>query len=283
MELRSAFRCDRVFLHAETMGGKRLVFLLDTGGGANLIREQAIAACGLEPFAFPVDGADRPAVRFPECGEASPLPGSPLPLLAWTAEPDWQGADGMLGQAWFRDRVWLVDYASRRLAVSPSEPTDGWAKAPLGLARAGPTFPRIQVEVDGEALDLLFDTGATARLTPPAAAALGGPRLRGTSFVIDRVMRRWRDRHPDWRYLPAADSARYDMLEAPEVIVAGRPIGPVWFTQRPDASFTEWMSSMMDKPIAGALGGSALRHGTWLLDYPHGVVWFRGSHERDVT
>ena len=38
-------------------------------------------------------------------------------------------------------------------------------------------FPRITVRIDGEDLDLLFDTGATTQLTPAALAALAR-RLR---------------------------------------------------------------------------------------------------------
>jgi hypothetical protein len=51
-------------------------------------------------------------------------------------------------------------------------------------------------------------------------------------------------------------------------------VGPVWFTQRPDRAFREWMSSMTDRPIEGALGGSAFKTTRMILDYPGGRAYF---------
>jgi len=58
------------------------------------------------------------------------------------------------------------------------------------------------------------------------------------------------------------------MMRVPAIEVGGRQIGPVWFTERPDGNFHDFMSQYMDKPIEGALGGSAWRYVTLVLDYP---------------
>lgn len=59
------------------------------------------------------------------------------------------------------------------------------------------------------------------------------------------------------------------MIEVPRIIVAGLASGPVWFTVRPDANFSTYMSKWMDRPIVGALGGSGLRYFRVVADYPH--------------
>ena len=56
-----------------------------------------------------------------------------------------------------------------------------------------------------------------------------------------------------------------------------RTVGPVWFVQRPDASFREYMAQMMDMPIDGAIGGSALKYFRMVIDYPNATAYFTTS------
>ena len=114
--------------------------------------------------------------------------------------------DGMLGQAWFADRVWTFDYAARRLLLHLEAPTPmpGAHRVSLGFqtdssGRRATSFPRISVVVGGDTLHLLFDTGATGALPPAAVAALGDtlPPVRATSFITTEVLNRWRERHPE--------------------------------------------------------------------------------------
>jgi len=66
-----------------------------------------------------------------------------------------------------------------------------------------------------------------------------------------------------------------DMIPGPGgVVVAGRKVGPVWFTRRPDRAFDEFMSSLMDAPVVGALGGSGLRTFRITVDSAQGVAVF---------
>jgi hypothetical protein len=67
----------------------------------------------------------------------------------------------------------------------------------------------------------------------------------------------------------AEESTLADMIEVPEISVAGLTAGPMWFTARADANFTKYMSQWMDLPIVGALGGSALQYFRVTLDYPN--------------
>jgi hypothetical protein len=194
-----------------------------------------------------------------------------------------RGWSGMLGQEWFSGRVWTFDYPAHRLLLhtGPAPVGDPSHTISLGFKAAGGErqldFPRIRVEIDGDTLDLLFDTGATAMLPPAALAAIadGGPALRATSFITTTTFDRWRTRHPDWRVIPDADQLRgMAMIEVPRISVAGYAVGPVWFTQRPDRNFHEYMSQFMDRRIEGALGGSALQYFRVTVDYPRATALF---------
>jgi hypothetical protein len=181
--------------------------------------------------------------------------------------------------------VWTFDYPGRALwlrapgdlpAVAPEH------RAALGFRvnRSGARtmhFPRIRVSVDGDSLDLLFDTGATTMLTDSALSAIGdaGPVIRGTSFITRSVADRWRAAHPGWRVIERAEQrSGAMMIEVPVVEVGGYRVGPVWFTARPDANFHQYMSQWMDRRVDGALGGSALRFLRVTVDYPHAVALF---------
>ncbi|MBA4182583.1 MAG: hypothetical protein H0X49_01035 [Acidobacteria bacterium] len=143
-------------------------------------------------------------------------------------------------------------------------------------ARAA-NFPRIQVSIDGEPIDLLFDTGASTALTDNALAALNDkrPAVRATSFITARIFEQWRKKHPQWRVVENAEKGSGQaMIEVPQISVAGYAVGPVWFTRRADKNFHEYMSQWMDKTVEGALGGNALHYFRITVDYPRAVAVF---------
>jgi hypothetical protein len=196
------------------------------------------------------------------------------------------GTDGLLGTGWFAGRVWTFDYPRHQLLLRPAGDLPRHStthRVALGFqtdsaGRPTVNLPRIRVLIDGDSLDLLFDTGATTALTESARAALsdGRPARRATSFVVQSVFDRWRQRHPRWQVIEGADQlgdATFPMIEVPEVGVGGFRVGPVWFTARPDQNFVH-LSQWMDRPILGALGGSALHYLRVTVDYPGAVAVF---------
>lgn len=64
-------------------------------------------------------------------------------------------------------------------------------------------FPRVPVTIDGETLDLLFDTGAA-------------------SFIAASAFEKWRAKHPNWRVIERAENGSGEaMIEVPQVTIAG--------------------------------------------------------------
>jgi len=66
------------------------------------------------------------------------------------------------------------------------------------------------------------------------------------------------------------------MIQVPRVTIGKHTVGPVWFTRRDDENFTQFMSQWMDKEVAGAIGGSALKHfRTILIDYQKDLLYLQ--------
>jgi hypothetical protein len=272
---------DRFYVEPVTESGARLVLYTDTGGGLFLLSD------AVERLGLPTKDETTALPAF-KATASIPAPigmGGRLPVMPAAQRPpfakDW---DGMLGQQWFAGRTWTFDYPGKRLLLWPEKSApaaDASRRVPLGFkaTEGGGTlaFPRIQVEVDGETLDLLFDTGAMTVLSDTALATLGDGRAaaRGTSFITSSVFERWRKKHPTWRVIEAAEQRTgAAMIEVPRVTIAGRAVGPVWFTVRPDKNFHEFMSQFMDKRVEGAIGGNALRHFRITVNYQEAYAIF---------
>lgn len=62
------------------------------------------------------------------------------------------------------------------------------------------------------------------------------------------------------------------LLRVPEMLVAGHRVGPVWFTERPDVNFHEYMANFTDRSVDGVLGGSGLHFFRVTVDYPRAMA-----------
>jgi hypothetical protein len=285
------YDADRFAATPVTSDGDTLVLYTDTGGGTNMLWESTVRRLRLTTERV-VQGTDTATlVRLPALSPAAsiPLPSSdPFGSRFFVPRQgtvDQLARDGFLGRTWFADRVWIFDYPRRSLSVLHRADALSWASdhsVPLGFqtdsaGRRTTHFPRVRIEVDGDSLDLLFDTGATITLTDTALMQLGdgGPRERGTSFIAQHVFDRWRRRHPDWRVIERADrTLDMPIILVPTISVGGHVVGPVWFTMRPDRNFHQFMSQWMDRRVDGALGGSGLRYFRITVDYPGAIATF---------
>jgi hypothetical protein len=292
--LHTRFDADRVYVILRTRNGDSLELYSDTGGGmlltaaaaqrAGLTVETATDSAAAEEFG--------PGGRFtnpPQLAPGEPAPGYPagarVAVVPRMAEiPAWptQG-DGLLGQAWFAGHEWTWDYPGQRLILRPAD----WRPAGTAPAinvgfrsedgRRVLNFPRIVVSIDGDSLSMLLDTGAETMLTPGALRAMqdGGPAFRATSMIEHSIFARWQRRHPDW---PVVDSAQVAtgsrMIRVPSVRIGGVATGPVWFTERSDANYAQYMSAMTDQPVQGSIGGNAFAELEMTVDYASGRAWF---------
>src|SRR5262249_54140743 len=159
-----------------------------TGGGLFILRE---AAERLKQPITNVGGEGKDAFYLSSLPAFKPEAAIPLlltregPIPAFVPSVKERAAGlsvnaGMLGQERFAGRVWTFDYPGRRLLLRapgdlPKHKEPQRVRLGFKADDAGKrllNFPRLQVEIDGEQLDLLFDTGATTKLSATALAAL---------------------------------------------------------------------------------------------------------------
>jgi hypothetical protein len=287
----------RFYVAPVTASGDTLGFILDSGIDSDLLSVELAARLRLahEPL---VHGADTmwlarlpalsPAASIPAPDSAGLLRGGFLevPLAGDGLLIARRGDAGVLGSPWLARRVWTFDYPGRRLLWHPSgsavpsvaaahRVTLGFAVDASGRRTSG--FPRLGVRVADDSVDLLFDTGATMNVADSALAVLadGRPARRAGSFIVASTFDRWRRDHPTWRVIERAEAPTGSaMIEVPEMEIGGYHVGPVWFTSRRDADFHRAMDRLMDRPVVGSLGGSALRYFAVTVDYPRAVASF---------
>jgi hypothetical protein len=274
VQLPVRFAQGLVYVEPETSAGAKLTLLADTGGGL-YVTERAVERTGMRPISL----FGTKLTRLPTFRPAAWIPevtgGEKWMLVAE------RGGDGMLGQRWFAGGVWTFDYPAQKLILhhqpfSPA-PSQAARALPLGFlhewgVRTG-HHPRFTIRVDGQPIESLLDTGATVWLSPEAMQVVGEPgeSERATSFVSTRLFDRWHQAHPDWRVIEkGCEMSHEDLIEVPEVEVAGLRSGPVWFTRRGEGAYA-WMSSYTDAPISASLGGNFFRRFRLTIDYPNAV------------
>jgi hypothetical protein len=301
--LPTVYEAGHFYAVPETVQGQRLRLVVDTGGGGGLgtywITAEAARRLHLKTRTCRIDNgsitvADAPVYK-PGLGLPSPS-SSPCGKVVmiqdvpkgygWNAHDEGQFSGSYL----YARGVWTFDYPHERLTLQGHSwrPDTTAHAAPLGFqrdnhGRATHGYARIAIRVDGQPLDMLLDTGATAHPTAAGEKASGTPTVDGlgvTSYVVASVFERWHKAHPDWRVVADGDAAfgpkrPMPLIEVPRVEIAGWTVGPVWFTERPDPAFHDMMSSAMDKRVEGAVGGNVFEHFVMTIDYPRATAWFR--------
>lgn len=284
------FIADRVYVVPTTRGGERLRLYTDSGGGL-FLKQSTVNRLHL-PSRPLTDGAF--AVKLPPFAPGKGIP-APLENDGWLVVapasmekgqlPGLSRDDGLLGEAWFAGRVWTWDYPGKRLLLDGADwrPEAGAERVTLGFktdvrGKRENDFPRVGIKVDGRPLPMLLDTGAMTMLTPAAMESLHDdlPAERATSMIVASIFDAWHKAHPGWRVIQDAQAGTHAaMIKVPFVEIAGQRVGPVWFTERPDRNFHQFMSSMMAGRVEGSIGGNALGHFVMTIDYPRGAAYFR--------
>lgn len=296
--LTTAYEAGHFYMLGTLAAGGTLRLLVDSGGaggsGWYVIDPRAAHRLGLKTARCTIDGDSLvvvPAIEF-TAGQGWPKSaGTPCDSTALVVQGigATSRVDGVIGAGYMPRHRWTFDYPSRKLWLESAEwtPPAGMHRAELGhMTRAdggwATGFARIRIAVAGEALDLLLDTGATAKPTTAGLAATHIATVDGfgvTSYITHSVLERWHRQHPGWRVVEAGDDmfgakSATRLIEVPTVRVAGWEIGPVWFTERDDANFNPGISQYTDQRVDGAAGANIFGHFVMTLDYPHGAAWF---------
>lgn len=287
------YQAGHFYATPRTTGGQSLHLVVDTGGGGAggmyWITAKAAERLHLSPSPCKADASIKvvPAPTFAS-GQGLPAPDGPCGRSVMVNKLPFD-LDGQLGAAYLGKGIWTFDYPAHRLVAEGTgwKPPGKAHATPLGFRKsAGPGvdlyFPRIVARVDGQPIDFLLDTGATAHPTAAGKQAAGTETVHGagvTSYITTSQLDRWHTAHPDWRVVAKGDDLGGPahpsrLIEVPSLVIAGWTVGPVWFTERPDGAFHQYMAKMMDKPTEGALGGNVFRHFRMTLDYPHATAWF---------
>ncbi|MCK0069419.1 hypothetical protein [Kordiimonas laminariae] len=194
--------------------------------------------------------------------------------------------DGFLGGKWHAEKIIEWNYIKHTMAFHSSIDRTNIADlksipAPILKNAFGnyvTAFPRIEITVDGTVHSMLFDTGATIKVSSSTQVMLGAKgSLVGASYMIASIFDEWHNKHPDWRYIEEGDlilGKPLPLIEVPKIEIAGLEVGPVWFARRPDKNFVEGMGPFMDQPIDGAVGGSLLQYFRVIMDYPDERAYF---------
>jgi hypothetical protein len=239
--------------------------LLDTGGGSMIlgrgVREKLdLASVG---DSVPEDGQVLIPVQAPEIASAEVrLPGGNCTVFAsdqLEVSATGGGATAFLPSAFLRQFTATFDYPNGRLNLeAPGTPWQADHIIPASVhAESG--FPRIELNIGGEVLGFLLDTGAPY------------------SMISEAVYHHWNAKHPAWPTTTGAHGyaqmtghpfeGAAHMIRVPEATLGPVSVLNLGFVTRPEGTFEQYMSAWMTAPIVGALAGNLLRHLKVVIDY----------------
>ena len=298
---------ERFYIKIPTVNGDTVLGFGDSGGGVSMVMPATIDKLGLQgkvkrallkglmpvkyiPFADIVKDEDIPApVHTGAWVLRSPLSMVEEPFLfVPTMDNELKflirsmSLDIFLGQNFFMGKAWTFDYINRQVWLNtpiaasevgkPGVQRIGFKKNKNGEKIFG--HPSMYIEVNGELIEVLFDTGASIVLSDSGKVAFNTQeKTLGGSFIAKSIFDKWRKQHPEWKYYERADMSR-DVIEVPSVKIGGYEVGPVLFAKRDDENWSEGMIQTMDRVVKGAIGGSALKYLKVVIDYNAELIRF---------
>lgn len=292
-ELPSEFENNLIYLTPKLNDGTTVKFFTDTGGGWNAISKELS-----EKYQWKIENRETEdgvikVTDMPQFDKSAWIPiaglnnwwAGQLQVVPRREISSSNELDGTLGGRWHAEKIIDFNYLDKSITILSKLPeTDNFSEVPLGfqkneLGNYTLGFPSINISVDGVTIPMLFDTGASAW---PSNEALEQLNLSGekvaTSFITASIFDNWVTSHPEWTVIEKACLlSKQSMIRVPELKIANKVVGPVWFTRREDNNFHQFMSSMMDKQIDGALGGSALKYLRVIVDYPNERAWVKND------
>ncbi len=292
-KLPTEFSHNQIYLTPQLTNDHTLRIFTDTGGGWNAMRQSLYKQYQWPTDVITENGQSMEMAALPafKAGASIPGPGINNALNGKVFVVDdveltkLDQIDGFLGGRWHAEKVLSFNYLTQQmhlLAKANELDLTQFNKIKLGFQKNAQgnytmAFPSLNIKVKGQVIPVLFDTGASAYLSDNAKKQLKVTASKvGTSFMAASVFDKWRSENPDWPVIDGADRmAKEAMILVPEVEIDGKKVGPVWFTRRQDKNFHQFMSSMMDTQVDGAIGGSLLQYTHIVVDYPNEVAYIK--------
>ena len=291
----------RFYIKIPTATSDTVLGLCDSGGGFNAIYPSVLKKLNLDSKikVVDMDGEQLSYILFKDVATALiPAPQIPsafknhidTPFLAVPKENmelkmmmKFVPHDVFLGQFFFLGKAWTFDYKKGIISLNTPLKNNaknvqqlGFKKDDKGTKLFG--HPSMKVEIDGQVIDVLFDTGASILLSKKAQDSLQVKSMSmGGSFIARSIFNDWRKKHPEWRYIKNGEVMGSDMIQVPQVKVGNTTAGPVWFAARPDEAWSQGMIATMDKVVKGAVGGSLFQYYKVTIDYNAELVSFQKS------
>jgi len=299
--LPSALIDGRFYLKIPTLHGDTILGFCDTGGGYTAIYNSPIRKLHVESavreaqigkykirYIFAKDMYSHPHIPYPHIGSyyESDIKSPFFEVPEDSKESDYLSQfmhyDAFLGQFFFIDHAWTFDYAVGEMLINTPLSADsndknmqalGFKKNFFGDKKFG--HPSVKLEIDGEVLDFLFDTGASFLLSDSGRIKLDvNTKSTAGSFIAKSIFDKWHQQHPDWQIIEKGEITGSDLIEVPQVKVGNLTAGPVWLARRPDEAWSEGMIGTMDKVVKGAIGGSFFQYFKIVIDYNSELVRF---------
>jgi len=284
--LPAKFENNQIYLLPTLLDNKQIKFFTDTGGGWNVISKELQQNYKFKTITKKSENGNYTLSEMPHFIQGKSIPTGGINnfmegyLFIKNKEEisSFRNIDGLLGGRWHAEKIINFDYINQKMSILESISEINLKKydeIKLGFQKHNgvytSAFPRIEIKVLGKALPMLFDTGATARLSAKAKQVLkNNSDAVGTSYIVSSLFDKWQKENPSWLVIEKADKLLNEpMIQVPEVQIGGQTIGPVWFTRRQNSNFHEYMSLYMDKKIEGAIGGSLLKYLRIIIDYPN--------------
>ena len=291
----------RFYIKIPTFNGDSILSFCDTGGGYTALYPSTVSKLHLQSKILELN-IDGEKTNYIPAKDVINHPDIPLPFIQLYYQkyintpffevPESSKADdffssyipqeAFLGQFFFIGHAWTFNYPEGKILMNTPLARDGkydnmqpigFKKNRDGTKRFG--HPSMQVEIDGQLIDVLFDTGASILLSKATQAALNvDSKSIGGSFIAKSVFDDWRIKHPDWRFIEKGEVTGADMMQVPLVKVGSLTAGPVWFAKRPDEAWSRGMIGSMDKVVKGAIGGSFFQYFKVTIDYNSELVKF---------
>jgi len=184
----AVFEAGHVYATPGLTDGRRMRLLADMGGGGGegliLLPDTAARRLGLPFVRCAGPGFSLMVVKTLPFQPGAGLPSAQGPRVcpaeAKTIDATAVGntMDGIAGAGYLSHFIWTLDYPAQRLRAEADDwrPDARMSRIPLMFAHDTQServndFPGVVVTIDGEALPLLFDTGATAFPTAAGLAA----------------------------------------------------------------------------------------------------------------